>query len=114
MNGWWPKGLALFLVRHPARAVTLTRAGRRLHGEARGWLAVADQVGEVMAGIRGAGELIHPACSHSAAEAFVAAMLASGNQRQRVELVTANSQVVRGLVADVPRRASELLRGLGR
>ena len=42
------------------------------------------------------------AASHSATEAFVAAMLARLDAREQlaVELVTANSQVVRALVAD--------------
>ena len=42
------------------------------------------------------------AASHSASEALVAALLTDLNARQQlaVELVTANSQVVRALVAD--------------
>lgn len=35
MNGWWPKGLTLFLIRHPAQAVTLSRAGWALRRD--GW-----------------------------------------------------------------------------
>ena len=55
-----------------------------------------------MAGIRQSGAVVRLAASHSASEAFVAAMLAGLDaQRQlAVELVTANSQVVRGLVAE--------------
>ncbi len=63
---------------------------------------MADQVAEVMAGIRHSGTMVRLAASHSATEAFVAAMLAGlDSERQLpVELVTANSQVVRALVAD--------------
>jgi DNA-binding transcriptional LysR family regulator len=89
------------LVRSP-RGVTLTTAGRRLYRHARPLLEAADEVGEVMAGIRDTAAVVRLAASHSAAEAFVAAMLARPDPaRQRaVELVTANSTVVRALVAD--------------
>ncbi|HEX7298294.1 MAG TPA: LysR family transcriptional regulator [Solirubrobacteraceae bacterium] len=90
------------LLERSARGVALTPAGRRLYHHARPLLAAADQVGEVMVGIRQAGTVVRLAASHSASEAFVAALLTSLNSAQQlaVELVTANSQVVRGLVAD--------------
>ena len=80
--------------RHAARALAPGRhahaGGPAAHTSTRGRCCeVADQVGEVMAGIRAAGGLVRLACSHSAAEAFVAAMLAAGAQGRRVELVTA-------------------------
>jgi DNA-binding transcriptional LysR family regulator len=80
----------------------LTPAGRRLYEQARPLLELADHVTEVMLGIRHVGALVRLAASHSATEAFVAAMLAADRDEQRlsVELVTANSQVVRGMVAD--------------
>jgi DNA-binding transcriptional LysR family regulator len=55
-----------------------------------------------MTGIRRTGEVVRLAASHSATEAFVAALLAGLNTRPQlaVELVTANSQVVRAMVAD--------------
>ena len=83
-------------------ASTLTPAGRRLYRHARPLLEAADQVGEVMAGIRHTGAVVRLAASHSASEAFVAAMLAGldAASSSPVELVTANSQVVRALVAD--------------
>ena len=92
---------AQLLERSP-RGVTLTPAGRRLYRDARGLLESADQVGEVMAGIRYTGAVVRLAASHSASEAFVAAMLARSGARRpiAVELVNANSQVVRGLVGD--------------
>lgn len=92
---------AQLLERSP-RGVTLTPAGRRLYGHAQALLETADEVGAVMAGIRHTATVVRLAASHSAAEAFVAAMLASPEAERpgRVELVVANSQVVRGLVAD--------------
>ena len=90
------------LLERSARGVTLTGAGRRLYRHARPLLEAADQVAEVMVGIRQTGAIVRLAASHSASEAFVAALLTDLNARQQlgVELVTANSQVVRALVAD--------------
>jgi DNA-binding transcriptional LysR family regulator len=92
---------ARLLERSP-HGVTLTPAGRRLYAHARGLLDAADQVTEVMVGIRRAGDVVRLAASHSATEAFVASMLAGVNTTRQlsVELVTANSQVVRALVSD--------------
>src|SRR4051812_4592250 len=92
---------AQLLERSP-RGVALTPAGRRLYRHARTLLESADEVGEVMAGIRTTAAVVRLAASHSAAEAFVARMLARPEARRplAVELVTANSQVVRALVAD--------------
>jgi DNA-binding transcriptional LysR family regulator len=55
-----------------------------------------------MVGIKDEGAVVRLAASHSATEAFVAALLAGVNARKQlaVELVTANSQVVRALIAD--------------
>jgi DNA-binding transcriptional LysR family regulator len=90
------------LLERSARGVALTAAGRRLYRHARPLLEAADHVAEVMVGIRHGGAVVRLAASHSASEAFVAALLTSLNARQQiaVELVTANSQVVRALVAD--------------
>src|SRR4051794_1231063 len=86
------------LLERSSRGVTLTPAGRRLYRHARPLLDTADEVGEVMAGIRHIVAVVRLAASHSAAEAFVAEMLA--RRDIAVELVNANSQVVRALVAD--------------
>jgi DNA-binding transcriptional LysR family regulator len=90
------------LLERSARGVALTPAGRRLYNHARPLLESADQVAEVMVGIRHSGAVVRLAASHSASEAFVASLLTDLNARQQlaVELVTANSQVVRALVAD--------------
>src|SRR5215218_7164731 len=66
---------ASLLERSP-HGVRLTPAGRRLYRHARGLLETADRVGEVMLGIRDAGNVVRLAASHSATEAFAAAMLA--------------------------------------
>jgi DNA-binding transcriptional LysR family regulator len=89
------------LLERSYRGVALTPAGRRLYGQARALLDSADQVADVMVGIRHTGALVRLAASHSATEAFVAELLARIDDRQMsVELVTANSQVVRSLVGD--------------
>jgi DNA-binding transcriptional LysR family regulator len=94
-------GGARLLERSP-HGVTLTPAGRRLYEHARGLLEQADAVSEVMLGLRRAAGPVRLAASHSAAEAFVTAALArlSPGRPLAVELVTGNSQVVRGMVAD--------------
>jgi len=65
-------------------------------------LEAADEVGEVMAGIRHTAAVVRLAASHSASEAFLAGMRSSTITRRSsaVELVNANSQVVRAFVAD--------------
>jgi DNA-binding transcriptional LysR family regulator len=90
------------LLERSHRGVTLTGAGRRLYRDARPLLEQADQVADVMAGIRHTGAQVRLASSHSATEALTAAMLAGmgDDRRLSIELVTANSQVVRSLVAD--------------
>jgi DNA-binding transcriptional LysR family regulator len=90
------------LLERSARGVALTPTGRRLYRHARPLLEAADQVAEVMVGMREAGTVVRLAASHSATEAFVAALLTGVNAQSQlaVELVTANSQVVRALVAD--------------
>src|SRR3954451_25399373 len=90
------------LLERSSRGVALTPAGRRLYEQARPLLEMADQVTEVMVGIRRVGAVVRLAASHSATEAFVAAMLADLNRERplAVELVSANSQVARALAAD--------------
>lgn len=90
------------LLERSPHGVTLTPAGRRLYDHARGLLEAADAVAEVMVGLRRSGGPVRLAASHSATEAFVADLLARLNEARGlpVELVTANSQVVRDMVAD--------------
>lgn len=95
------KAGARLLERSP-RGVALTPAGRRLYEHARALLQQADQVADVLVGMKRSGDVVRLAASHSASEAFVARMLQDSDRTQRatVELLSANSQVVRGLVAD--------------
>lgn len=83
--------------------VKLTPAGRRLYEQARKLLEQADAIDEVISVVQRAGGPVRLAASHSAAEAFVGEVLGQlGNERGQlsVELVTANSSIVRDLVAD--------------
>ncbi len=83
------------------RGVKLTPAGRRLYEEARRVLQQVDLFTEVLAGIRQGEATVRLAASHSSNEAFVANLLGSREDgRHPVELVIANSVVVRDLVAD--------------
>lgn len=90
------------LLRRSPRGVSLTPAGRRLYEEARRVLAQADTLEQVVLSLQHTMTPVRLAASHSASEAFVAETLAEeGNEgRAPVELVTANSQVVRAFVAD--------------
>ncbi|HYM55076.1 MAG TPA: LysR family transcriptional regulator [Solirubrobacteraceae bacterium] len=90
------------LLERSPRGVKLTPAGRRLYEEARRLLQQADRVQEVIAGLQRSGGPVRLASSHSAAEALVADLLGHLNEARAlpVELVIANSSVVRDLVAD--------------
>lgn len=91
------------LLQRSPHGVKLTPAGRRLYEEARRLLEQADRVQEVIGGLKRAGGPVRLAASHSAVESFVGEVLGRLSGRRdgcRVELVTANSSVVRDLVAD--------------
>lgn len=90
------------LLERSPRGVKLTPAGRRLYEEARRLLQQADRVQEVIAGLQRSGGPVRLASSHSATEALVADLLGHLNDQRAlsVELVIANSSVVRDLVAD--------------
>jgi DNA-binding transcriptional LysR family regulator len=90
------------LLERSQRGVTLTPAGRRLYEHARPLLAQADALDELIVELR---EILAPvrlACSHSAAEAFVMSALSAGDpgSAQHVELVSANSLLVRQMVQE--------------
>jgi DNA-binding transcriptional LysR family regulator len=93
-------GVQLF-VRSP-RGVELTPAGRRLYEEAQRVLAHAAALDQVVSGLRHASAPVRLAASHSASEAFAADALGAGGEAGHapVELVIANSVVVRAFVAD--------------
>lgn len=91
------------LLERSPRGVKLTPAGRRLYEQARKLLQQADAIDEVISAVKRAGGPGRLAASHSAVDGFVGEVLGKlGHQddRLRVELVSANSSVVRDLVAD--------------
>lgn len=90
------------LLERSPRGVSLTPAGRRLYEHARPLLGAADEVEAVIAELRQEAAPVRLAASHSALEAFVGdALVEVGAERRlAVELVVANSLVVRRLVAD--------------
>lgn len=91
------------LLERSPHGVKLTPAGRRLYEEARRLLEQAERVQEVIGGLKRAGGPVRLAASHSAVESFVGEVLgqlSDGERTEKVELVTANSSVVRDLVAD--------------
>jgi len=89
------------LLERSSKGVKLTPAGRRLYEEAQRLLDQADRVDEVLVGLRRSGGPVRLAASHSAAEAMVGDVLGElGGEALAVELSTANSSVVRDLVAD--------------
>jgi DNA-binding transcriptional LysR family regulator len=87
------------LLERSPKGVSLTAEGRRVYEEARRLLALAEGVEDMMAGLRERVTPVRLGASHSAFEAFVADAL-EPSDGIAVELVTANSQVVRSLVAD--------------
>lgn len=94
------------LLERSPRGVTLTPAGRRLYEHARPLLAQAAALDAVIAQLRHDVAPVRLAASHSASEALVFAALQDGADDGRqlaVELVCANSMVVRSMVAE--RRA---------
>jgi DNA-binding transcriptional LysR family regulator len=90
------------LLERSSKGVKLTPAGRRLYEEARTMLAHADKLETVLVGLRRSGGPVRLAASHSATEAIVAELLGElgGDRPLPVELATANSTVVRDLVAE--------------
>lgn len=94
------------LLERSQRGVKLTAAGRRLYEQARPLLAQAAALDDVVVQLRHDVAPVRLAVSHSAAEAFVTNALDEHAPQERelaVELVTANSIVVRSMVGD--RRA---------
>lgn len=91
---------ARLLDRSP-RGVKLTPAGRRLYEEAHRLLVQADAVDRVLGGLRRGAAPLRLAASHSATDAFVGAALATTDEAVvPIELVSANSQAVRDIIAD--------------
>jgi DNA-binding transcriptional LysR family regulator len=91
------------LERH-ARGTTPTAAGERLYLQARKLLAQAEEVEALLVGLRGEQGPVHLAASHTIAEYVLPGPLVDYERRHErhlsVELVIANSVVVRELVRD--------------
>lgn len=90
------------LLERSPRGVALTPAGRRLYEQARPLLDQTEMLDALVAELRRATAPVRLAASHSASEAFVAEAIAPRDTGEQlaVELVIANSLVVRTLVAD--------------
>ncbi len=91
------------LLERSPQGVKLTPAGRRLYEQARKLLQQADAIDEVISAVKRGGGPVRLAASHSAVEAFVGdslGKLGHEQRRLRVELLSANSTIVRDLVAD--------------
>ena len=92
------------LVRTPA-GVRSTAAGQRLYAEARRLLVQAEVVGELMDQLEPRSMPARLAASHTITEYLLADLLAefqgsAGNEHLAVEVISANSSVVRSLVQD--------------
>ncbi len=94
---------AQLLDRSP-RGVTLTAAGTRLYVEARKLLVQAEEVDALMAGLPADAEPVRLAASHTIAEFLLPRPLAEFERRRHrhlsVELIVANSAVVRDMVGE--------------
>lgn len=91
------------LLERSPHGVKLTPAGRRLYEQARKLLRQADAIDEVISAVKRAGGPVRLAASHSAVDGFVGEVLGTLGREPgqlRAELVSANSSVVRDLVAD--------------
>jgi DNA-binding transcriptional LysR family regulator len=89
------------LLERSQQGVALTPAGRRLYEHAKPLIAAADALDELAAGRMWQMTSVRLAASHSAAEAFVADALGGQDEDGvAVELLTANSQIVRTLVGE--------------
>src|SRR3982751_3241260 len=91
------------LERH-ARGTTPTAAGERLYLQARKLLVQAEEVEALLVGLRGEEGPVHLAASHTIAEYVLPGPLVEYERRRErhlsVELVIANSLVVRDLVRE--------------
>jgi DNA-binding transcriptional LysR family regulator len=91
------------LLERSPHGVKLTPAGRRLYEQAHRLLEQADAIDEVISAVKRAGGPVRLAASHSAVAAFVGVMLRELGHEDGslpVEFLSANSSVVRDLVAD--------------
>lgn len=92
------------LVDRTSRGVSTTPAGARLYSQARKLLVQAEAVDELLGGLSGSAGPVRLAASHTAAEYVLPGPLVEFETRHdrhlSVELLIANSRVVRDLVRD--------------
>jgi DNA-binding transcriptional LysR family regulator len=92
------------LLDRSSRGVTLTPAGTRLYVEARKLLVQAEALDELMAGLPRGEAPVRLAASHTIAEFVLPAPLAEFERRRHrhlsVELIVANSAIVRDMVGE--------------
>ena len=89
------------LLERSAHGVKLTPAGRRLYEEAQRALHALDRVSAVASGLGRSGGPVRLAVSHSALASLVSELLGQiSDGHLAVEVVSANSSVVRDMVAD--------------
>jgi DNA-binding transcriptional LysR family regulator len=96
--------VGIALLDRSAQGVTATAAGEKLHAQAREFLAHSKALGEVMGQLRGGQRgTVLLAASHTVAEAVLPGMIADFEQEEEsvsIELLSANSTVVRNQVAE--------------
>lgn len=90
------------LLERSARGVSMTADGERLYAHARRVVAELEDLNSVLSQMRSTGETVHLAISHTAAEFVMprALVLMRRQTRAAVEVVIANSRVVKHMVAD--------------
>ncbi|GAC1326040.1 MAG: LysR family transcriptional regulator [Thermoleophilaceae bacterium] len=92
------------LLERSSRGITPTGAGSKLYLEARRLLAQAEQVESLLAGLSGEESPVRLAVSHTIAEFVLPSRLVDYELRRErhlsVELVIANSEVVREIIGD--------------
>jgi DNA-binding transcriptional LysR family regulator len=89
------------LLERSPRGVTMTAAGERIYAHVRRLIADLDELSGVLAEIRGSSETVHLAISHTAAEYLMpkALVLMRRNTSAPVEVIIANSRVVKHMIA---------------
>jgi DNA-binding transcriptional LysR family regulator len=90
------------LLERSSRGVSMTADGERLYAHARRVVAELEDLNGLLAQMRASGETVHLAISHTAAEFVLsrALVLMRRQTRAAVEVVIANSRVVKHMVAD--------------
>jgi DNA-binding transcriptional LysR family regulator len=90
------------LLERSSRGVSMTADGERLYAHARRVVAELEDLNGLLAQMRATGETVHLAISHTAAEFVMprALVLMRRQTRAAVEVVIANSRVVKHMVAD--------------